>query len=146
MLAISVDRIMVLLDKAEEVDLLQPMLADGEADAEDNEIDEPIDVLMGNDPAYRALRDSVTALTPDEAYDLIALALLARSAADLDEWQAMREQARVIPVTELSEEVLETLVLTDDIELALEILGYGEEEEDEDVDERESDKEEGEDE
>ena len=143
MLSISVDRIMVLLDKAEEVSLLQPALADDEAEAEDNEIDEPIDLLMDNDPAYQTLRESVAALTPDEAYDLIALALLARSAADLDEWQAMREQARVIPVAELSEEVLETLVLTDDIQLALEILGYGDEDEDED--EEASDTDEGED-
>ena len=119
MLIISLDRVAELLDKAAEVQLPEPADVDDVTEA----AAEASDRALTDDPAYRELEESIAALTPDEAYDLLALALLERNSADLGEWQTMLEQARAFPAEELPAQLAETLVLTDDIELALERLG-----------------------
>jgi hypothetical protein len=141
MLTISLERVADILGKAEEVEL--PVHAAPAAGAETTlgEAD-AIDELLADDPAYQALTTAVATLSPGEACDLLALALLARNSADLDEWQAMLEQAREVPEDEVVDQIVEILVLTDDIELALERLGYVVEDEEEDEEEEEDEAEE----
>jgi len=136
MLTISLERVAELLDKAEEVELPEPAVRAEGAEAAVGEA-EAVDELLADDPAYQALTAAVATLTASEAYDLLALAILAQNSADLDEWQAMLEQAREVPEDEVADQLVEILVLTDDIELALERLGYGVEDEDEAEDDAE---------
>lgn len=123
MLIISIERVVDLLNKAQRVEL--PELITLEDSAEPPlEAADAIDELPADDPAYQALTSTVAALTPGEAYDLLALAFLEQNSAALDEWQAMIEQAREIPEEDVADQIVETLLLTNDIELALERLGY----------------------
>jgi uncharacterized protein DUF3775 len=78
-------------------------------------------------------------LALDEIYELLALGFLARNAATLDEWQAMIEQARAVPEEDLFDELIQMLLLTDEIELALERLGYGVEDGDDEFEEEAED-------
>ncbi len=123
MLTISLERVVELLDKADEIELPEPALRGDAAEAVIGDAD-AIDELLADDPAYQRLAAAVAALTPGEACDLLALALLEQNSAALDEWQAMLEQARDVAEDEVTDQILETLVLTDDIVLALERLGY----------------------
>jgi hypothetical protein len=123
MLTISLERVMELLDKADEIELPEPALRGEAAEGVIDDAD-AIDELLADDPAYRRLAAAVAALTPSEAYDLLALALLEQNSAELDEWQAMLERARDVAEDEMTDQIIETLVLTDDIVLALERLGY----------------------
>lgn len=136
MLTISLERVAELLDKAEEVELPEPAVPAEGAEAAVSEA-QTVDELLAGDPAYQALTEAVAELTASEAYDLLALAILAQNSADLDEWQAVLEQAREVPEDEVADQVVEILVLTDDIELALERLGYGVEDQDEAEDDTE---------
>lgn len=136
MLTISLERVVDILDKAQEVELPEPTLLDDGAEAALEEAG-AIDELLADDPAYQTLTSVIATLTPGEACDLLALALLERNAAELDEWQAMLEQAREVPEDQLADQIVETLLLTDDIELALERLGYIVDDEDEAEDDAE---------
>ena len=135
MLTFSLERVADLLEKAAEIELPEPALIDEDAEAAPDDAE---DGSLAGEPAYQALREAVAALTPDEAYDILALALLERNSADPDEWQAMLERARETPEDEIDDEIIALLVETDDIELALARLGYGF---DEDADEEESEQE-----
>ncbi len=123
MLTISLERVMELLDKADEIELPEPALRGDAVEAVVGDAD-AIDELLADDPAYQRLAAAVAALAPGEAHDLLALALLEQNSAELDEWQAMLERARGVAEDEVADQILETLVLTDDIVLALERLGY----------------------
>ncbi|MGO8919078.1 MAG: DUF3775 domain-containing protein [Stellaceae bacterium] len=123
MLTISLERVVDLLDKADEIELPELALPREGAEAAISEADE-IDELLADDPAYQALAAAIATLTPGEACDLLALALLEQNSAERDEWQAMLERARDVPEDEVAEQIVQALVLTDDIVLALERLGY----------------------
>jgi hypothetical protein len=97
--------------------------------------------MLADDPAFGQLVEAVGRLTPDETGEVLALALLARNAASLDEWQAMVEQARTIPEETIADELLRTLLLTDELETALEQLGYLAEDDEEDEEEDEEEEE-----
>lgn len=140
MLTISLDRVVDLLDKADEVELPEPAASAEDAEAAIEETD-AIEELLADDEAYRLLTQAVAALTPVEAQELMALALLEQNSADQEEWPAMLEQARDIPAEEVSSELVRTLVLTDDILLALERLGYVVEEDDLSEEDEDSDEE-----
>jgi uncharacterized protein DUF3775 len=120
MLTISLDRLFELLDKASEVEVAEPV----EAAASRMQTIDDLDLVLADDPAYREMMALLDALGPDEIYELLALGFLARNAAALDEWQAMIEQARAVPEDSVFEELIRMLLLTDEIELALERLGY----------------------
>jgi Protein of unknown function (DUF3775) len=138
MLTISLDRLFEVLDKASEVEVAEPV----EAAASRMQTIDDLDLVLADDPAYREMMALLDTLGPDEIYELLALGFLARNAAALDEWQAMIEQARAVPEDSVFEELIRMLLLTDEIELALERLGYSvvdgdDEDEDEDEDEEE---------
>ncbi len=145
MLTISLDRLIDLLDKAAEVEI-----PESETETADDGVTEEVELdadelaeILADDPAYSELVEAVSRLTPDEADEILALALFARNAASLDEWQAVVEQARDIPDESAADEVLRTLLLTDELETALERLGYlGEEDEEESDEEGEEEEEE----
>jgi hypothetical protein len=145
MLTISLDRVFDLLETASQVEVAEP------AAATDSGMPAfaGLDLVLADDPAYREMMALLDALEADEIYELLALGLLARNAAALDEWQAMVEQAHAVPQESLFDELIPMLLLTDEIELALERLGYsvdeGEEDEDEEEDEEEEEEEQGED-
>jgi Protein of unknown function (DUF3775) len=126
MLTISLDRVMDLLDKAAEVELPD---AETEIDADgitaelELDADELADILA-DDPAYGALLEAVSRLTPDETDEILALALFARNALSLDEWQSVLDQARELPDDSAVGELVCSLLLTDELEVALERLGY----------------------
>jgi Protein of unknown function (DUF3775) len=123
MLTISLDRLFELLDKASEIEVAEP------AGAVISGIEpfDDLDSALADDPAYWELIELLDSLAPDEIYELLALGFLARNAAALDEWQAMIEQARAVPEENLFDELIPMLLLTDEIERALERLGYGSE-------------------
>ena len=154
MLTISLDRLLDLLDKAAEVELPEAettVAEDGVTEAAALDSEELAEILA-DDPAYAELAAAVGRLTPDEADEILALALFARNAASLDEWQAVVEQARDIPDKDAADELLRTLLLTEELEIALERLGYlgddddGSDEENDEEEEEEDDEEEEEDE
>lgn len=144
MLTIPLDRLLALLDKASAVEI--PVPASSEDETAGHETGAPLGEVLAGDPAYGEMMEAIGTLTPDEVYELLALGLLARNGAALDEWQAMVEQARATPEESAVDELVQTLLLTDEIEIALERLGYAldgdEEGEEEEEDEGEEDEEE----
>ncbi|HXZ01845.1 MAG TPA: DUF3775 domain-containing protein [Stellaceae bacterium] len=128
MLTISLERMADLLGKAQKVELSEPIAAEDAAETLEEAC--VIGEFPVDDPAYQALSSAVAALTPEEARDLLALAFLEQNSAELDEWQAMVEQAHEIPEEEVADQIVEILLLTNDIELALERLGYSVDDED----------------
>jgi Protein of unknown function (DUF3775) len=126
MLTISLDRVIDLLDKAAEIELPDAEIettADGITEEIVLDAQELADILA-DDPAYGALLEAVSRLTPDETDEILALALFARNALSLDEWQSVLEQARELPDDSTVGELVRTLLLTDELEVALERLGY----------------------
>jgi exosome complex component RRP41 len=139
MLTISLDRLTDLLEKAADVEIPE---AEDDADAELGV--EELGEVLADDPAYDVLVTAVEALAPQETEEVLALALLARNAASLDEWQAMVERARAVEEDEASEEIVRVLLLTDEIETALAQLGYlAGDESDAEEEEEEEEEEEG---
>ena len=125
MLTISIDRLGNLLDLASAVGATELVLTENEdVEAADGEAIGNLDEALGEDPAYQELLGTLEALTPDEVYQLLALALLTRHGSAPEEWQAMVTLARTTPAEKTLDELARTLLLTDEIELALEALGY----------------------
>lgn len=145
MLTIAIDRIDDLLDQASDVEL-------------DPDSDEQSDLaeMLADDPAYRRLAETLAGLTTEELYELLALSVLARSDAAADEWPAVLAEARSMPGETLRDEIARALLLSDEIETALERLGLSvpdeeaaadeeyevEEDDDDDDDEEQADEEE----
>lgn len=149
MLTISLERLSDLLDKAAEVDLAEAVLLEEDEDEIGGEPTSEALEPATDDPAYQEFVDLVEALSPEEISELLALGLLARNDAAPEEWQEMLDQARAVPEEDRLDEVVRMLLLTDEIEAALDRLGYGmdadqdEEEEDLDEEDEEADEEEG---
>lgn len=139
MLTISIDRIGDLLDKASDVDVPQPVLG-GDTDEEKAPAVGGLAEALADDPAYRQFVEALAALTAGELYDLLALSLLARNDGSPDEWPTIAEEAREFPEETILDELACTLLLTDEIETALERLGYSiQDEEDEEGEDEELD-------
>jgi hypothetical protein len=132
MLTISLDQLVELLEKAAEVDIPETAITENGAEEGTDVSAEALEEMLADDPAYGDLVDSVERLTPEETDEVLALALLARNGASAEQWQAVLEQARAIPEADATDELLRTLLLTDDLETALEQLGYFAEEAEED--------------
>jgi len=132
MLTISLDQLVELLEKAAEVDIPEAAITEDAAEAETEMSAEALEEVMADDPAYGDLVEAVERLTPEETDEVLALALLARNAASAEQWQAVLEQARAVPEEDAADELLRTLLLTDELETALEQLGYFAEEAEED--------------
>jgi hypothetical protein len=132
MLTISLDRLVDLLEKAAEVDIPETAITEDGAGEETEMSAEALEEILADDPAYGDLVEAVERLTPEEADEVLALSLLARNDASAEQWQAMVEQARAVPEAETTDELLRMLLLTDQLETALEQLGYFAEESEED--------------
>jgi Protein of unknown function (DUF3775) len=137
MLTISLDRLIDLLDKAAEIDMPETAHAEEGAQGRAAGGVEGLEELLADDPAYGNLVEALDQLTPEEANEVLALALLTRNDASLDEWPTMLEQARILPDEATASELLRLLLLTDELELALERLGYIADDEYEQSDEEE---------
>jgi hypothetical protein len=74
-----------------------PLVENEDVEAAGDEAIGNLDEALGEDPAYQELLGTLEALTPDEVYQLLALALLARHGSAPEEWQAMVTQARTTP-------------------------------------------------
>lgn len=122
MLTISLDRLSNLLTKAADVDLTLPLPADDEEpDATGDEIvvEDAVD-----DAAYEDLLQALRALQPREQQELMALALLARNDSGADEWESMLEEAgTTLRDVDILGELARVMLLTDEIETALDSLG-----------------------
>ncbi len=138
MLTISLDRLVDLLEKAAEVDIPETAITEDGAEEETEMSAEALEEILADDPAYGDLVEAVERLTPEETDEVLALALLARNAASAEQWQAMVEQARAVPEEETTDELLHMLLLTDELETALEQLGYFAEESEEPEEDEES--------
>ncbi len=121
MLAISLDRLGDLLEKAAEIDLVPPVSTDDDdaatSSGEQMAVEDVID-----DAAYQDLLQSLEALSPEEQYELLALGLFGRRDAAPEEWGSMLEQARALSDINIPEELARIMLLTDDIETALDRL------------------------
>jgi Protein of unknown function (DUF3775) len=124
MLTISLDRLVDLLEKAAEVDIPETVITQDGAEEETEMSAEALEEILADDPAYGDLVEAVERLTPEETDEVLALALLARNAASAEQWQALVEQARAVPEEDAADELLRMLLLTDELETALEQLGY----------------------
>jgi hypothetical protein len=113
MLRIAIDRIDDLLDQASDVEL-EPDSGEQSGDLAE---------MLADDPAYRRLAETLAGLTTEELYELLALSVLARSDAAADEWPAVLAEARSAPEETLRDELARALLLSDEIETALERLG-----------------------
>jgi uncharacterized protein DUF3775 len=141
MLTISLERLSDLLEKAAAVELALPLPADDEEGgpfAEEEIVGE--DDL--DDDAYRDLLQSLAALPREEQQELMALALLARSDVGSDEWESMLEQAGSQLGENPSDELARILLVTDEIETALDRLGIDSEDLEEDTEEGETEEDE----
>jgi Protein of unknown function (DUF3775) len=132
MLTISLDRLVDLLEKAAEVDIPETAIIQDGAGEETEMSAEALEEILADDPAYGDLVEAVERLTPEEADEVLALSLLARNDGSAEQWQAMVEQARAVPEAETTDELLRMLLLTDELETALEQLGYFAEDSEED--------------
>jgi hypothetical protein len=142
MLTIPLDRVMELLDKAAEVEVPVLPIAEDETETIGIVDTEALDEVLAEDPAYQALVEALEALSPQELRELLALSLLTRNDAGAEEWQPMVQQAQAVPEDNTLEMLISALLLTDDIEQALERLGYAEAESDEEGEEEEEEEEE----
>jgi hypothetical protein len=149
MLTISLERLSELLDKAAEVDPAEAVLVEEDDDEliADETTDET-ETAIADDPAYQEFVDLVESLSQDEIDEVLALGLLARNEAGTEEWQTMLAQARSLPEDDRLDEVVRMLLLTDEVEVALDRLGYdleteGEEFEEEDEEDEEEETAEG---
>ena len=124
MLSMPIDRVVELLEKAEEVEVPATIIAEGTVELSDDDIATSLEEVLADDPAYEALAAAVESLVPQELLELIALSLLNRNAAEIEQWPAMLEEARGVAVEDASGTVIATLLLTDDIEQALDRIGY----------------------
>lgn len=135
MLTISLDRLSDLLEKGAAVELVFPLLADDEEVGSPGE-EESVGEGALDDEAYQHLLKSLTALTREEQQELMALALLARSDGGSGAWESMVEQAGSQLGADPSDELARIMLMTDEIETALDRLGldseYLEEEAEED--------------
>lgn len=122
MLTISLDRLGDLLEKAAEIDLILPVPTDDD-EAGTTAVEQMTVEDVVADAEYQDLLQSLKALPPNEQYELLALGLLGRNDAGADEWQAMLEQARALQEEDILEEVARIILLTDEIETALDHLG-----------------------
>ncbi len=122
MLTISLDRLGDLLEKAAEIDLILPVPTDDD-EAATTAVEQMIVEDVVADAAYQDLLQSLKALPTNEQYELLALGLLGRNDAGADEWQEMLEQARALHEEDILEEVARIMLLTDEIETALDHLG-----------------------
>jgi hypothetical protein len=92
-LAISPEKIAFLIEKARQFDVKE---AASDPDSGSNGADDDmIDVLEdnGQDPVVREITGFVNALTVDEQIDLVALTLLGRGDASIEEWDDLRREA-----------------------------------------------------
>lgn len=125
MLTMSLQRLSDLLDKAAEVDPAEAVLVEeSDEDFGADEILDESDAAMADDPAYQEFVDMVESLSQDEIDEILALGLLARNEAAADDWQTMLAQARALPEQDRLDEIVRMLLLTDEIEAALDRLGY----------------------
>ncbi|HUC69386.1 MAG TPA: DUF3775 domain-containing protein [Stellaceae bacterium] len=123
---------MDLLEKAAEVDIPETAITEDGAEEETEMSAEALEESLADDPAYGDLVEAVERLTPEETDEVLALGLFARNGASAEQWQAVVEQARAVPEAEATDELLRMLLLTDELETALEQLGYFAEEAEED--------------
>jgi hypothetical protein len=128
MLRISIDRIDDLLDKASDVQLA----LDADTDEDTATAVEVADIAdaLADDPAYAQFMAALASLTTDEVYELLALSVLARNDATAEEWRATLEETRALPEETTRDELARALLLSDEIETALERLGYPTEDDD----------------
>jgi Protein of unknown function (DUF3775) len=150
MLTISIDRIDDLLDQAAEVQL-ELELAGEEAASEVETAS--LAQLFGDEPAYQRFTETIDGLSTGEVQELVALSALGRADTTADDWPEILEETRGLPEESLRDVLARALLLSDDIETALERLGIfameyedddeeDDEDEDEDSDEEEKDEEE----
>jgi len=152
MLSVPVDRITMLLEQASQVgsEPAENEAETGEATAED----------FADLPAYRELTAMLDEFTPEELYELLALAAIGAGEIAEEAWDEAVTRAQATAAEEAVAELARILVVTDAIENALDRLGYtvsedgddddddddededGDEDEDEDDDEDEEDEEE----
>jgi hypothetical protein len=122
---LTLDRLVDVLEKAAEVDIAEIAITEDGAGPEQTEMSaKTLEEILADDPPYGDLVEAVERLTPEETDEVLALALLARNAASAEQWQAVLEQARAVPEEDAADELPRTLLLTDELETALEQLGY----------------------
>lgn len=140
MLSVPVDRITMLLEQASQVGS-EP--AESEAETGEAETGEDFADL----PAYRELTAMLDEFTPEELYELLALAAIGAGEIAEESWNEAVARAQSTAAEEAVAELARILVVTDAIENALDRLGYTvSEDDDEDEDEDDEDEDEDEDE
>ena len=143
MLSVPIDRITMLLEQASQVASTSVDEAEESESAGANGVEDFVDL-----PGYPELAAMLGDLTPEEVYELLALAAIGAGELAEDSWDAAIAQAQSVAADEAVLELARVLVVTDAIENALDRLGYtlseeedGDDEDEEDDDEDEDDEE-----
>jgi hypothetical protein len=92
-LAISVEKVVFLIEKTREFDVKEgPSDPDSGSNGAD---DNMIDVLEddGGDPVVREITGFINAMTEDEQIDLVALMRLGRGDGTIEDWEDLRSEA-----------------------------------------------------
>ena len=139
MLSVPVDRITMLLEQASQVGS-EP--AESEAETGEAETGEDFADL----PAYRELTAMLDEFTPEELYELLALAAIGAGEIAEESWNEAMARAQSTAAEEAVAELARILVVTDAIENALDRLGYTVSEDDDDDDDEEDEDDDDEDE
>ncbi|HXP75067.1 MAG TPA: DUF3775 domain-containing protein [Stellaceae bacterium] len=117
MLTIPIDRITILLEQASGVGITPDDDASGSAS-------DDVEATLPDTPALRALMAMLDELTPEEVYDLLAVADIGDSDDAEASWNPALERAQSVAAEEAVAELVRVLVLTDAIENGLDRLGY----------------------
>lgn len=138
MLSVPVDRITMLLEQASQV---------GSEPAENEaETGEAVPEDFADLPAYRELTAMLDEFTPEELYELLALAAIGAGEIAEEAWDEAVTRAQATAAEEAVAELARILVVTDAIENALDRLGYtvsedGDDDDEDDEDEDDEDEE-----
>jgi hypothetical protein len=137
MLSVPVDRITMLLEQASQVGSEPAESETGEAETGED---------FADLPAYRELTAMLDEFTPEELYELLALAAIGAGEVAEESWNEAVTRAQATAAEEAVAELARILVVTDAIENALDRLGYTVSEDGDDEDEDDEDEDDDEDE
>ena len=123
-LAISLQKICEIIDKARKFDVRNPELDfDNVPDASGGTVLSMLE-HHENDPGYDELLAFIVALSTDEQIDLIALTWLGRGDATIDDWEELRTEAARAHGKDTAKYLLGVPLLPDHLDEALSELGW----------------------
>ena len=124
MLTIPIERITLILNGASAVELTDVIESEVQAEAEAEETGDDSAEEAFATPAQRSLIAALQTLSPDELYELLALAEMAGFEGSPGAWDSAVQRAQTTAAEDTIERLVRILVLSDAVEVGLDRLGY----------------------